>query len=217
MKISDLKNQTSEIINDQRLNNANRLLEDARLLRQHRRYPSAVALAILSLEEMGKFWKTSELNDRSPESIKPTKKLTHQQKQDAAARILLGTLHYGQLESLAEQFGYQFQVAPKGQRRGKTTWEFFDEVRESGGEIGKIQQKQHVNFIVRLLRGEFDQLKQSCIYADPTSNGWSEPVTLVDRKLADKCIKLAGQALYQIYTQHRRAMRVSQKSPRPIP
>lgn len=71
------------------LGNATRLLDDARLLVDHRRYASAFALALLGIEEMGKVllksWETEQ------PLAKPKKwQSPHIQKQAAVATLLNG-------------------------------------------------------------------------------------------------------------------------------
>src|SRR5882757_6399413 len=77
------------------LSNAVRLLEDARILRKSRRYPSATALAILSLEEIGKFRTLNEdfifWNSRGQTQTEPGRRhrYEHKRKQKAAAEALI--------------------------------------------------------------------------------------------------------------------------------
>ena len=74
------------------LANANRLIRDAELLAQHRRYASAFALAVLGLEEVGKallkYWESDGLWKDAP---LPKKELSlHMRKQSAVACMMIG-------------------------------------------------------------------------------------------------------------------------------
>jgi AbiV family abortive infection protein len=71
------------------LGNAKRLLDDSRLLVDHRRYASAFALAVLGVEEIGKIllkgWEAEK------PLAEPKKQITaHIRKQTAVASLLLG-------------------------------------------------------------------------------------------------------------------------------
>src|SRR3981189_1118586 len=74
------------------LANATRLLSDARLLVEHRRFASGFALAVLGVEEIGKAvmdgW-SAEMPRAKPRSASQS---AHIQKQGAVASLLLGTL-----------------------------------------------------------------------------------------------------------------------------
>jgi AbiV family abortive infection protein len=80
------KNKPGETLT---LSNSTRLLNDARLLVDHRRFASAFALAVLGVEEIGKVlldgWKAD-----AP-LAKPRASL-HIQKQTAVSSLLLGVL-----------------------------------------------------------------------------------------------------------------------------
>jgi AbiV family abortive infection protein len=70
--------------------NAVRLFDDAKILRKARRYPSSAALAILSLEELGKFLVHD--NDFtswiSPRHMREKHQYHHREKQRLAAEAL---------------------------------------------------------------------------------------------------------------------------------
>ena len=188
---------------DARLRNACRLLQDAELLRRHRRYPSATALAVLSLEETGKFWQTSAFN-RDAVTTTSRADRSHGHKQAAVASVLFGTLDISEAEKFAGRFGYELKLRWKGdtEPRGKTTGELLAEVRAGNSPSGDDP-------IVALLRGEFDHLKQACFYTDPTREGWSEPVDAVNRKLADSVISLVRKALRAIHRERTRVLRIA--------
>src|ERR1700733_16072894 len=67
--------------------NSLRLLEDAKILFKHKRFPSAAALAILSLEEFGKFVERFDIAFSSDRE-KPDKRL-HFRKQKSISLYLL--------------------------------------------------------------------------------------------------------------------------------
>ena len=73
------------------LGNATRLLDDARLLHEHRRYASAFALALLGVEEIGKVLLKSWEAEKPLAKAKQWKS-PHIQKQAAVATLLNGAL-----------------------------------------------------------------------------------------------------------------------------
>jgi AbiV family abortive infection protein len=73
------------------LGNATRLLDDARLLVEHRRYASAFALALLGFEEIGKVLLKS-WEDEKPLAKAKVWRSQHVQKQAAVATLLTGAL-----------------------------------------------------------------------------------------------------------------------------
>jgi AbiV family abortive infection protein len=73
------------------VSNANRLLADAQLLLDHHRYPSAFALAVLGMEEIGKAL-LKEWQAEKP-LARPRKGMSmHVQKQTAVSSLLLGAM-----------------------------------------------------------------------------------------------------------------------------
>jgi AbiV family abortive infection protein len=123
------------------LGNATRLLDDARLLVEHRRYASAFALALLGFEEIGKVLL------KSWEAEKPLAKAKvwrsqHIQKQAAVATLLNGAL-------LARMFP-------------RVDWKTidFDAVTKAFNDSDEGQ-------ILALIReGHLDRRKQNALYLD---------------------------------------------------
>lgn len=195
------------------LENAARLLEDARLLRTYQRYPSATALAVLSLEETGKYLLSSGEFGAVP-NVSAQKSLrgpNHKQKQEAAARMLIDTFGIDQIEALVGHLGYKIELAPKTTANQKTIPDVIGEIKLSDIAAIDIRDNRHVEFILKLLRGEFDHVKQSCFYVDQTEDKLRVPRDAIDRPLSDKVIKLASGSLYVTYTQLRRKMKVKNR------
>jgi len=93
---------SSEII----LNNAKTLLDDAKILRTNRRYASALGLAVLSLEELGKFVILTGLRDFSnPHDAARF----HKAKQRTAARVVIGTMLMSEVENLVDLRDYELK------------------------------------------------------------------------------------------------------------
>jgi HEPN superfamily AbiV-like protein len=182
--------------------NACRLLEDAELLRRHRRYPSAAALAVLSLEEIGKFWQTSALNRHA--FLRGRADKSHPHKQASVACVLLGGLPLEHFDELVQRFGYELHLRWPGDPESvgaKTVAQFLSGVRASNSPPSDDP-------IVALLRGEFDRLKQACFYVGQTPDGCSEPVNAIDRRQADRILSLPRKALRVIHARWRRFLRL---------
>src|SRR6516162_2927756 len=71
--------------------NAARLFKDAELLLEHRRYASAFALAVLGVEEIGKFL-LKEWEEERPLPKPRRRESAHLQKQTVIASLLTGAL-----------------------------------------------------------------------------------------------------------------------------
>ncbi len=98
------------------LDNAIRLLEDARILRKARRYASCAALAVLSLEELGKFLAHEEAFITWISSRHPQKgRLTHKQKQKLEAEALIWVMGIDEIRDLVATQGYDLGLRPVGE------------------------------------------------------------------------------------------------------
>ena len=80
------------------LSNATTLLEDAKILRKSRRYARALGLAVLSIEELGKF-----IISARPWEVPNTRNAVrlHKQKQRAAGNAVIGTMLLSEIEKIA--------------------------------------------------------------------------------------------------------------------
>lgn len=184
--------------------NAFRLLEDAQILRRSRRYPSAAALAILSLEELGKFlihheafasWITA------PELPKPGRPRSHKQKQRSAAEALTWVMDINDIETLIGAVGYELTVVKKtGKPKvGPTLVEIVSSIDDETYNTSiapKLKNRRHHKSVIDLMKGNFDQLKQAGFYVDLQKRSSRETVGQIDRLMADGAIKLASGALH---------------------
>ena len=137
------------------LGNATRLLDDARLLVDHRRYASAFALALLGVEEIGKVLLKSWEAERP--LARPKKwQSPHIQKQAAVATLLNGAL-------LARMF-------PNG-----VNWRTidFDAVTKAFNDSEEGQ------LLVLIREGHLDRKKQSALYHD------DDLITAVEERFAE--------------------------------
>jgi AbiV family abortive infection protein len=185
------------------LKNAIKLLHDAQLLRRHRRYASATALAILSIEESGKFLahETEVLNiGRSPITQKKNHALRHKTKQKLSAHAIISMMPLSDITKILELSGYKTEIVPIGTKKRVSLAEALEDsaksLRKNIDEIN-TKNRKHLHFTLSLLRGEFDDLKKQCLYVDVTDDG--QTITpIIDRPTADIAIKLANAAIFSI-------------------
>ena len=155
------------------LGNATRLLDDARLLVDHRRYASAFALALLGVEEIGKVLLKSWEAERP--LARPKKwQSPHIQKQAAVATLLNGAL-------LARMF-------PNG-----VNWRTidFDAVTKAFNDSEEGQ------LIVLIREGHLDRKKQSALFAELQIGGVLEMASDAQEALASPFNRDAARAFYE--------------------
>src|SRR3954449_4748410 len=88
------------------LTNAERLFEDAKVLRKSRKYASAVGLAILNLEEAGKLvMRIGGIGSRRKSSIYSQTR-SHKLKQRMAASAVIATMASQDIDSILKELGY---------------------------------------------------------------------------------------------------------------
>jgi AbiV family abortive infection protein len=191
--------------------NALRLFDDAQLLRKAHRYPSCAALAILSLEELGKFLgEREEFIDRSSPKHKlgQNRLYSHKQKQQLAAKALVGILGIDEIRGLVAAKGYTLEVVPIGQASGPTVLELISSIDETAYAKkieNKVRNSKNHRFLIDFAKGTFDTLKQKAFYVDRNGNGaLSEPARNIDRLTADKLLRLSSAAIYATATLLRR-------------
>jgi AbiV family abortive infection protein len=206
------------------LKNAARLLEDARILRKSRRYPSATALAILSLEEVGKFRTLDEdfifWNSRiHKRAMSPRKHLyTHKSKQKAAAEALIDGMGVDEVRELARVAGYEVVLSKGHTSAGASPVDVIASIdKETFRDkvAAKVRRSKHHGFVIELAKGEFDAIKQRSIYVDEQDGGkLSQPTATIDRVIADRAISLASGAIYvtQMTLRYARAVRKSSRA-----
>jgi AbiV family abortive infection protein len=183
--------------NSRIFDNAVRLLEDARILRKARRYPSSAALAILSLEELGKFLINCEQFSEEIRPLPPPKKnrpYTHKQKQRLAGEALVWAMYSIDITKMALAQGYKRMYLRPGE--GPTAADIVESIDEKTySKIAKaLIHKEHNKYVVELLNGKFDALKQSCLYVD--MEGAKKSPNQIDRLTADRMLRLASGAIY---------------------
>jgi AbiV family abortive infection protein len=187
------------------LNNAVRLLEDARLLRKARRYPSSAALAILSLEELGKFRAhnrdMANWNSRMRRSV-GAHRYNHKQKQKIAAQAIVEAMGCDEVSDLLEVQGYEIKIAPLARTPSDGPSEIdiiasIDDRTFQARIANKIRRSAHHRFVIDLAAGRFDKIKQESFYVDEAHDGTlREPTTRIDRLVADRIIRLASGAIH---------------------
>lgn len=156
--------------------NAKRLLSDAEFLAAGGRFPTAVALAVLAIEEVGKYFFLKW--NRGADS--PDKTLRrHVQKQLVASSLGLAEVMLQGLEEALAARGYKLQhpsQRPEGQSAPAGTLSF-DELSEefeseiitamataaAESDIGKVQ--------ILMRNGTVDKIKQLGLYVDVDSAG----------------------------------------------
>ncbi|MCK1723577.1 AbiV family abortive infection protein [Bradyrhizobium sp. 141] len=124
------------------LGNATRLLDDARLLVEHRRYASAFALALLGVEEIGKVLLKS-WEAEGPLAKAKERKTAHVLKQAAVANLLVGALLARTFPNGVDWATIDFDAVTKA---------FNDSVE---GEL-----------LVLIRHGHLDRRKQEALYQD---------------------------------------------------
>lgn len=177
-----------------------RLLEDARVLRAARGYASAAGIAVLALEEVGKL----VLHHTAFEEIRRTNPKIkgnvrdHRQKQKIVTELLVGNLLCSEVEHLLALAGLTYESVRKGGAGQQTSLvEALASIDGSrlSDEIGRMKNHKHHRWLVDLAAGRFDALKQHCFYSDRTATGWEDAGERVNRKTADKIVKLCAVAI----------------------
>lgn len=192
--------------------NAVRLLDDAKILRVERRYASAIGLAVLSLEETGKFVLSHDhFNEAVPSPVrrKGGSAFTHKQKQRAAAKMVSGVMGFHEIKALGELAGFKLGwvsvEAPK--IPGPTEEDIISGIKDRAIEnfIENSDFGAHLKFFVYLMKGKYDDIKQQCFYVDEhrIAEGISGP-DRIDRDTCDGALRIAGKAIWATKTELRR-------------
>lgn len=178
--------------------NAERLLSDALVLYDLKRWASATALAVLAVEEMGKYflikWEKSDTRALS----------SHKAKQGILASFLivraisraenawmtergLERKHWSELNPDIQAY----LESPEGQKWRKKIDEEWEKIAVEG-----IIADEHRDIGVRINRGEIDKIKQAAFYVDIDADGTvvSDPSNC-SQEIADEWI---GHARYLI-------------------
>lgn len=191
-----------------------RLFEDACALRKDRRYASATALAILSLEEVGKFALTHDQFDLRLPTRKGRARNFHREKQWAAALMIKGVMGIDEVEALIGTAGYHFVLVPAGQKLENeiSAEDVIAGIEDQALDLLLTNSKfgNHLKFLVHLLRGEFDDLKKKCFYVDDDKDGLivSGPDE-IDRQTSDGAMRTAKKAIWATKIALRRYSRIN--------
>ncbi|MDF0664360.1 MULTISPECIES: AbiV family abortive infection protein [unclassified Rhizobium] len=184
--------------------NAIRLLDDARVLRKQRRYASATALAVLSIEEVGKFVLThpyfrSEITARRPGGRNA--KFSHREKQWAAAQMVQGFMGIHEIGALIHLAGYKLTLVAKDADRkpSPSMVEVISTIEEADVDdflVANSDFGPHLRFPVHLLQGKYDDVKKKCFYVDADGQGAiiSGPDE-IDRETCDSAMRTASKAI----------------------
>jgi AbiV family abortive infection protein len=176
--------------------NAIRLLEDAQVLRKSRRYASCAALVVLSLEELGKFLVQEELF-RDSISPRHRRKIrhSHKEKQRLAAEALIWKMGMDDVSDLIATQNYSMKLCPIGEARKEIGVVDIIALIDETYTAGNANMVKH-RFLIELARGNFDKVKQECLYADRDEDGvWVKPDKRIDRAMADEMLRLARKAI----------------------
>jgi AbiV family abortive infection protein len=207
--VSSRETAFAQSSHDPVLSNAVRLLEDARILRKSRRYPSATALAILSLEELGKFRALNEdlifWISRGEKRTEPGRQhlYGHKRKQNTAAEALIDAMGIDEVRDLVGAAGYSMVLRKIGGNTGggpsiADIIASIDEPTFQNKVANKIRRSKHHRFVIDLAKGGFDKVKQQSIYVDRRDDGkCQEPILLIGRPMADRIIGLASGGIYE--------------------
>ncbi|MDX8469218.1 AbiV family abortive infection protein [Mesorhizobium sp. VK23B] len=195
--------------------NAIRLLDDACVLRKDRRYASATALAILSIEEIGKFVLTHErFRSRVPprESRERNARFTHREKQWAAALMVRDVMGMDEITALINLAGFELVLVQRDSdpENNPTMEKIISGIKDESLDdfLAKSYFGEHLKFLVHLLRGQFDNVKQKCFYVDDDRNGLiiSGP-DQIDRRTCDGAMRTAKKAIWATKVELRRYWR----------
>jgi len=106
--------------------NAKKLIGDAKLLAEHGRYESAIALSALSAEEIGKFYLLKQPS-------KPADLRSHRAKQEVFGRLLMGAVAFRQVDIFLERHGLELRHRSKMTQRQAAALEtdIFRQLNES--------------------------------------------------------------------------------------
>jgi AbiV family abortive infection protein len=192
------------------LQNAIRLLEDAQLLRKAQRYPSCAALAVLSLEELGKFIAEHDrlIDWISPRHQRGQRRLNHKQKQMLAAEALIWTLPFDEVRGFATATGNIAIMVSKEKSTGPSMLEIISSVDDKAyawNIAKKSRRKDRNRSLIELAAGKLDNIKQKSLYVDRNKLGvLEEPEGEIDRLAADALLAQSSAAIHATVAMLRR-------------
>ncbi|TWA65906.1 AbiV family abortive infection protein [Azospirillum brasilense] len=174
------------------LENAERLLQDAQLLRSHRRYPSATAIAVLSLEEVSKF---ASLNSGKLRYRPLSNPKDHKEKHRIAADMVGGNIMLDELREIEKSRGFKIDSDDDGDYVSIDTImvRAFAYLADNGidDELRRnLKRHKYIELVSKLFSGHFNDVKKQCFYVEPDTLPAAGPGG-VDRLTADQTIRLA--------------------------
>lgn len=196
--------------------NAQRLLDDAELLRKSRRYPSAAALAVLSLEEAGKLALLGGLFDLKPPTDRKDLR-SHKGKQAAAARTVIWSMVNHDIDVILDSVGMQRGSAPIYKSRPKTETHTLEglfarvNVKDFDAHAAlRLRDRHQYRPIVQLAKGQFEEVKRTALYVDvgPSDDAVTVP-SQITADNADRLIRLGRRALSLIRWENKRRAKVA--------
>jgi AbiV family abortive infection protein len=202
---SDMKSQGSNRFGlAELLANAERLLEDAKVLRKSRKYASAVGLAVLSLEEAGKLvMRIGGLGPPGRPPIQGQARL-HKLKQRMAASALIASMANGDVDNVLKELAYTRTWVKIDPNKANSDDEYMktadifakitdDEYASKLQDL--ISEKHQARIIIQLSRGDFDELKQSALYVDIDDKNYTVSVPSIDRETTDRVLRIASRTI----------------------
>jgi AbiV family abortive infection protein len=186
------------------LQNAARLLDDASVLRRETRLASATALAILSLEETGKFALCHECfrgTISRPKRRGPNSPFSHREKQRAAGQVVSGVMGAPEIMALVNLAGFRMAIVPQESDapRKPTAEDIISGIKDDRIDelIKNSDFGPHLKFLVHLMKGRYDDLKQQCFYVDENrSDGTLVGAGSVGRAACDGAMRTAKKAIW---------------------
>lgn len=193
------------------LENAERLLEDARILRKHRRYASTVAFAILCLEEVAKF---VSLNDAQLSNGHLSNKVDHKEKHRFMGKYLAGDLTLHEVSAILGYYGYRLKLSPI--EEGKDSESLSERMPEllaglAGNELpdtikGNTRRPSFISTVADVTAGHYNALKKRAIYSETLECAGDGPAA-IDRKTADLLLRLANKSVNRVRHRMRQILR----------
>jgi AbiV family abortive infection protein len=158
------------------LSNAIGLLEDAKLLYQHGRYARALTLAVLSMEEVGKFY---IIKWHKKDHLSLVRK--HKEKQRINAAIDMANFVLDEVNTALGEIGFCLISEDKMSDRQKS-WVFSEKGQKFHEEF--LQSQETINRVAEAIRqsvsggilrdlhhGQVDVIKQKSLYVDLDPDG----------------------------------------------
>ncbi|MBP7338172.1 AbiV family abortive infection protein [Niveispirillum sp.] len=193
------------------IENAERLLEDARILRKHRRYASTVAFTVLCLEEVAKF---VSLNEAQFCNGGLSNKIDHKEKHRFIGKYLAGDLNLHEVSAILDHYGYTLKLSPIEET------EYRDSLSEklpellaglAGDELpdavkANTRRSSFISTVAGVIAGHYNAMKKKAIYSEILERPGDGPAA-IDRKTADLLLRLANKSVNRVRQRMRNILR----------